>query len=193
VADIIEAKLIDLAAKITQVFTAPLTVANIVTNAPLVSAPAAFGFSELADLQGTLKKSNVKNLLLDGEYLARIANTPGFFQTAGTVGGDAGAWSKFGWDNIALNTDWSGAGANVRGCALAPSVIGIISGLPLNPPEGIPGNIVQMGSAQLPDVQKAIATYVWFSAQARTLFFTFDMIAGATLIDETAGRLIKSA
>jgi ATP-dependent Clp protease protease subunit len=192
IADIIEAKLIDLADKITQVFTAPITVANFVTNAPVISAPAAFGFSDLATLQGILKKTTVKNLLLDGEYIARVANQPGFFQMAGTVGGSAAAWRAYGWDNVALNTEWAGAGANVRGFGCGKNAIGIISGLPLNPPEGIPGNIVQTGVAQLPDVQKAIATYVWFDPSTRTLYFSFDMIAGATLIDETQGVLVKS-
>lgn len=193
VADIIEPKIIDLADAIIQCFTAPITVANFVTNAALVSAPAAFGFSDLATLQGQLKKVPVKNCLLDGEYIARIANVPGFFQGAGTVGGPTNAWSAYGWDNIALNTEWAGAGANVRGFACGKTAIGIISGIPLNPPEGIPGNIVQTGTAQLPDVQKAIGTYVWFDPSSRTLYFSFDMIAGATLIDETAGILIKSA
>lgn len=193
ISDLVEAKLIDLADKVTQVITAPITVANFVTNAPLIQSPGAFGFSDLATLQGQIKKFPIKNLLLDGEYQARIANTPGFFQSAGLVGGVANAWRAFGWENVAMNTEWSGAGANVRGFATAPQSIGIISGLPLNPPEGIPGNIVQTGVAQLPDVQKAIATYAWFSPQARTFFFTFDIILGATLIDETAGVLIKSA
>ena len=193
VADIVEAKLIDLADESTQILTAPITVANFVTNTPLIRAPAAFGFSDLSTLQGKLKKSPVKNLLLDGEYQAQIANTPGFFQMSGLVGGPAGAWKNYGWDNIALNTEWAGAGANVRGFACGKQAIGIIAGLPLNPPDGIPGNIVQTGIAKLPDVEAAIATYVWFSAQARTLFFTYDIILGATLLDETAGCLIKSA
>ena len=197
VADIIGKKQIDLAAKVTQVLTAPITTANFTTNAAVVSAPAAFNFSDLATLQGILKKTSIKNLLLDGEYLARIANTPGFFQPAGTVGGAGGGgmagWTKFGWDNIALNTDWSGAGSNVRGFACGQDAIGFISGLPLNPPEGIPGNIVQTGVAMLPDVNIGIATYVWFSAVSRNLRFSFDIILGASLVDETQGVLIKSA
>lgn len=197
VADIIEKKLVDLAAKITQVITAPITVANFTTNAALISAPAAFSFSDLATLQGQLKKTSVKNLILDGEYIARIANTPGFFQMSGTVAGTGGAgkaaWNAFGWDNIALNTDWSGAGANVRGLACGQDAIGIITGLPLNPPEGIPGNIVQTGVAQLTDVNIGVATYAWFSPSARTFFFTFDIICGASLVDELEGVLVKSA
>lgn len=197
VGDIVEKKLIDLAAKVTQVLTAPITVANFTTNAALVSAPAAFGLSDLATLQGQLKKTSVKNLILDGEYIARVANVPGFYQMAGTVGGAAngntGAWKAFGWDNIALNTDWSGAGANVRGFACGQDAIGFISGLPMNPPEGIPGNIVQTGVAMLPDVDLGVATYAWFSPSARTFYFTFDMILGASLVDELQGVLVKSA
>ncbi len=197
VADIIEKKLIDLAAKVTQTLTAPITVANFVTNTPQTSAPAAFSFSDLAALQGILKKTSVKNLILDGEYISRIANTPGFFQAAGTVGGAANgataAWRAFGWDNIALNTDWSAAGANVRGFACGQDAIGFISGLPIAPPEGIPGNIVQMGVVNLPDVNISIATYAWYNSGTRTFQFTFDVILGASLVDELQGVLIKSA
>lgn len=197
VADIIEKKLIDLAAKVTQVLTAPITVANFTTNAALVSAPAAFSFSDLATLQGQLKKTLVKNLILDGEYLARISNTPGFFQTAGNVGtstgSGSGAWRAFGWDNIALNTDWSGAGANVRGFACGQDAIGFISGLPLTPPEGIPGNIANVGTVMLPDVNIGIQTWAWWSNITRTYHFTFDLIIGATLVDELQGVLVKSA
>lgn len=197
VGDIIEKKLIDLAAKVTQVLTAPITVANFTTNAALVSAPAAFSFSDLATLQGILKKTSVKNIILDGEYLARIANTPGFFQMAGTVGGAAGngqgAWRAFGWDNMALNTDWSGAGANVRGFACGQDAIGFISGLPLTPPEGVPGGICQIGTAMLPDVNIAIQTHAWWSNITRTYHFTFDLVIGASLVDELQGVLVKSA
>jgi ATP-dependent Clp protease protease subunit len=185
IGDIIEKKLIDLAAKVT--------VANFTTNAPLVSAAAAFGFSDLATMQGVLKKCPTKNAILDGEYRARISNIPTNFQPTGTVGGPDESWQAYGWNRIALNTDWSGAGANVRGFAGGPEAVGIISGLPLNPPEGIPGNIVAMGVAQLPGVNLAIATYAWFSPSSRTFYFTYDIIAGATLLDETAGMLVKDA
>lgn len=193
IGDIIEKKLIDLAAKVTQVLMAPITVANFTTNGAVISAPAAFGLSDLANLQGILKKTLQKNLILDGEYIARIANTPGFFQPTGNGVNDPKGYTKFGWDNIALNTDWSGAGANVRGFGCGQDAIGIISGLPLTPPEGIPGNIVQQGVAMLPDVGIGIQTNVWFSPRYRTFWFSFDIILGATLVDETQGVLVKSA
>ena len=199
-ADLIEAKLGSLKSKIAQVATAPITVANFGTLAgttgaiaPLVLAAAAFGFGDLATLQGGLKKSGIKNVILDGEYIARIANTPGFFQAAGVVGGMEGAWKAFGWDLIALLTEWSGAGANISGFACNPQAIGIVAGLPLNPLEGIPGNVVQTGVAQLAGPDIAIATYLWMDANARTMRATYDIMLGATAVDTSAGILVKSA
>lgn len=198
-ADLIEAKLGSFRAKIAAVATAPITLANFGTLAgttgaidPVVSAPDAFGFSDLATLQGGLKKSVIKNVLLDGEYMARVSNTPSFFQQAGVVGGMKNAWSAFGWDLIALNTVWPAA-ENVRGFACNPQAIGLVSGLPLNPPEGIPGNVVQIGVAQLAGPDIAVATYLWFDANARTLRASYDIMLGASAVDKTAGIIIKSA
>jgi ATP-dependent protease ClpP protease subunit len=199
-ADLIEAKLGSLKSKIAQVVTAPITIGNFGTLAgttgailPLVSAPEAFGFSDLATLQGALKKSGIKNVILDGEYIARIANTPGFFQAAGIVGGMEGAWKAFGWDLIALLTEWSGAAANVRGFACNPQAIGVIAGLPLNPVEGIPGNVIQTGQAMLAGPDIAIATYLWMDANARTMRASYDLMLGAAAVDTSAGAIVKSA
>ena len=196
-ADLIEAKLSSLRSKIAQVVTAPITVANFGTTpgttgaiAPIISAPAAFGFSDLAPLQGALKKSPRKNLILDGEYIARIANSPGFFQATGTVGGMEGAWKAFGWDLIAMLTDWTGAGANIRGFACNPQAIGIVAGLPLNPPGA--EQVIQTGVAQLAGPDIAVATYLWMDANARTMRATYDIILGAVAVDKTAGALVKS-
>lgn len=189
--DLVENKLRDFASKIIQLATAPITVANFTTNAALTRAPGAFTWGDMQTIWGTLKKTNSKNALLDGEYLAKIINVPTQFQKTGVAPGTA--WSEFGWDNIALNTDFSGAGANVRGFACGKDAIGIISGMPLTPPEGIPGNTATVGSAQIPDVQIGIQTWVWFSLATRTMWFSYEIIFGASLVDETQGMLIKSA
>jgi hypothetical protein len=196
-ADLIEAKLNSLKSKIAHVVTTPMTEANFGTvpgttgaALPLLSSPEAFGLSDTATLQAALKKSGIKNLILDGEYIGRIANTPGFFQAAGTLGGMEGAWRAFGWDLIALLTEWQSAGPNVRGFACNPQAIGIIAGLPLNPVEG--QNVIQTGSAFLPGPDIAIATYLWMDANARTMRGTYDIMLGATPVDKTAGVLVKS-
>jgi hypothetical protein len=189
-ADLLEAKLGSFLSKIVQVVTAPITVANFSNFAPLVVPSASFGFSDLANLQGELQKSRVKNLILSGPYLSRISNTPGFFQKTGTLDGLENAWSGFGWDLVGLNTEWQAADPYVQGFANNPQAIGVIAGLPLNPPEG--NTVIQTGTAILPGVDAAVATYLWMDANARTMRATYDIMLGAALVDSTAGIIIKS-
>jgi hypothetical protein len=188
--DLVTAKLATLGAKVTQVIVTPITAANF-TATPVIIAPAAFGFSDMATLWGQLKKAAIKNLILDGEYLARIINNPTLFQATPVVPG-AGWKNVNGWDFVGLNTDWSAAGSNVRGFACDPQAIGVIQGLPLNPPEGIPGNTLMLGQFTLPGVDVSIATYVWFSLATRTLFASYDLMLGAAKLDATAGVVVAS-
>ncbi len=188
--DLITAKLGSFGSKIMQVATAPITAANFATLTALVRAPGAFGFGDLAVLWGQLKKANTRNIILDGEYLARLLNNPSFLKDAG--GRDGSQLSNFGWDYCGLNTEWAGADANVRGFACDPQAIGVISGLPLNPPGGIPGNIVQTGVAQIAGAGIGVATYLWYSPDTRTLFATYDIMLGSSLVDASAGVLVKS-
>jgi hypothetical protein len=188
-ADLIEAKLGSFLSKIVQVVTAPITVANFSTLAPLVVSPAAFGFSDLATLQGQLQKSRIKNVILAGPYIAHVSNTPGFFQQTGTIDGLEDAWRAFGWDLIGLNTEWSGADPYVQGFACNPQAIGVICGLPLNAPDN---NVIQTGTAVLPGLDVAIQTNLWMDANARTMRATYDIMLGAALVDASAGVIIKS-
>ena len=189
-ADLVEAKLGSFLSKIVQVVTAPITVANFCYNAPLTINSAAFGFSDAATLQAQLQKSKIKNLILAGPYIARLSNSPGFFQPAGTLGGLEDAWRAFGWDLIGLNTEWQGADPYVQGFACNPQAIGTIIGLPLNAAEG--QDVIQCGTAILPGPNIAIGTYLWMDANARTMRCTYDIMLGATLLDFTAGVIIKS-
>jgi hypothetical protein len=198
-ADMIEAKLGSFRAKLGSVVTAPITLANFGTSpgvtgaiAPVISAAAAFGFSDLAQLQAGLKRSSVKNLVLDADYIARISNSPSFFQPAGLLGGMKNAWSAFGWDLIAQNMIWP-LGENVVGFACNPQAIGIISGLPLTSPEGLPGNTLQTGVAELSGPDIAVQTYLWFDLGTRSLCGSYDIILGSSAIDKTAGIIVKSA
>jgi hypothetical protein len=188
-ADLIEAKLGSFLSKIVQVVTAPITVANFSINAPLVVSSAAFGFSDLANLQGQLQKSKIKNCLLSGQYLAQVSNTPGFFQKSGTLDGLEDAWRAFGWDLIGLNTEWTGADPYVQGFACNPQAIGVICGLPLNAAEN---NVIQTGTAVLPGLDVAIQTNLWMDANARTMRATYDIMLGAELVDASAGVIVKS-
>jgi hypothetical protein len=188
-ADLIEAKLGSFLSKIVQVATAPITVANFSQFAPLVVSSAAFGFSDLATLQGQLQKSRVKNVILAGPYLSQVSNTPGFFQRSGTLDGLENAWSAFGWDLIGLNTEWTGADPYVQGFACNPQAIGVICGLPLTTPDN---GVIQTAVANLPGLDVAIQVNLWMDANARTMRATYDLMLGAALVDASAGVIIKS-
>jgi ATP-dependent protease ClpP protease subunit len=175
---------------VTQAATAPITASNF-TATPVITSAAAFGLSDLATLQGQLQKSPTKNLILDGTYKARIANQPGFFQPTGTVGGGGDGWKPYGWDGIHLASNWAGAGANIKGFACAPQAIVRATGLPLNPPN-IPGGVFTTSTFEIPGAGCACAISMWFSLATRTMFISWDIIAGFAAADKTAGVVIAS-
>lgn len=177
--------------KVIEIATVPITTA-IFTNTPEISTAAAFNFNNLSSLQASLKKSPIKNLILDGSYVARIANTPAFFQTAGVVGGNTSAWRAFGWNLIAQNTDWTGAGTNVQGFACHPQAIVGITGLPLTPPN-IPGGILSQNTMTVPGLEIPVAVYSWFNPATRTMWCSYDIMLGVKEGDTSAGTLVTSA
>jgi len=93
----------------------------------------------MASAWGSLKKSSLKYAVLDGEYMARLVNSPVFYQATGTDSGE-GRWKLFGWDGVHQNTRWSGthSGAgdqNIRGFFCGPTALGVVAGLPLRIPK----------------------------------------------------------
>jgi ATP-dependent protease ClpP protease subunit len=193
--DLIEINVATFGNKIMQVATADITEANFANYAggSYISAPAAFGWSDMGLIWGALKKALRKHAILDGEYIAPLLNSPGSFQPG--LDGSANAVARsYGWDGVHLNTEWSGAGAGCRGFACDPQAIGAASGLPLTPTSpGIPGGILQESTVSLPELGITVAIYVWFSTSARTLFVSYDVMFGAAKLDTTAGIFIKAA
>lgn len=177
--------------KIIDVALAPVTAANF-TATPVISAPAAFGFSDSAYLQGQLQKADIVNLILDGTYLASLSNTPGFFQQAGTVFGSNTAWQAFGWNMICKNSRWTGAGNNIKGFACNPQALIGIMGLPLTPPNIGQGGIFNVETVTIPGLNISVAIYTWWDVNARTMWTSFDVMAGFALGDATAGILVAS-
>lgn len=186
--DLVTINTAQFANKVCEVATTPITAATF-TATPLISAPGAFGFSDMATLWGQLKKSTIKNLIIDGEYMARIINQPSLFQMPGVDTGNA--WAKFGWDVVALNTDWTAAGANIRGFACNPQAIAALSGLPLIPPN-IPGGVFASQVATVPGLEISYQVNTWFSLATRTMWCSFDIMFGATAADATAGIVVAS-
>jgi hypothetical protein len=194
--NLVDIKTAECADNILQVAFAPLALASFTTNTKIIRAAAAFTFGDMAQAWGELKKSPVKFAVIDGEYMARIINTPAFFQATGTQSGSEDGWSRFGWDGIFLNTNWSGthSGAGdqyIRGLFCNPQVMGAIAGLPLIPPN-IPGATLQESTIVVPDVNISIAAYSWFSLSSRTMNMSYDLMFGSALLDESAGVLLTS-
>jgi hypothetical protein len=177
------------ASTIQQAVNAVITTGNF-TATPLTSAPAAFGLSDLATLFGQLKKSDEKNLILDGSYFARIVNTPGFYQPTGTASG--AGWKPFGWDYIGECSEWTGAGAGVQGFACHPQAIAVAMGEPAEE-VNIPGNILSRETLMVEGLQIPVAFYQWFNPATRTMWCSFDLMFGASAADTTAGVIVKSS
>lgn len=175
---------------LTVLATAPITAANFLAT-PLIQTPSAFGLGDLATLQGQLQKSPIKNLILAGPYIARIANQPGFFQKTGQGLQDVGGYKPYGWDGIHLASNWSGAGNNIQGFASHPQAIVRATGLPLNPPN-IPGGVFTTSTFEVPGCSVACAMSMWFSLATRTMFVSYDIIGGFAAADLTAGVVISN-
>jgi hypothetical protein len=195
--NLIDVNIAALANKILAVAFSPLATGSFTSNAAIVRAAAAFSFSDMATAMGSLKKSPIKYAILDGEYAARIYNTPGFFQVTGTANGSQDAWQKFGWNGVYTNSTWSGthAGAddqNIRGLFCNPQVLGAIAGLPLTPPNAN-GAILQQSRILVPGVDISVECNSWFSLATRTQWMSYDIMFGAALLDESAGVLLTSA
>jgi len=189
--DLLTAKLASLGSKISQVIGNYLKTANFNTLAPVISVPGAFNFTNMSTAWGELKKANRKNIMLDGEYLAKIINNPAFLQATPVIPG-AGWKNVIGWDYVALHTEYSAAGANVRGFFGDEQALGIIAGLPLVDAPAIPGGILAQATGMLPGVNLPIAVYAWFNTSTRTYWASFDIMFGANVLDSTAGGLIAS-
>lgn len=194
-----------LADKILNVLFTPLTKANYGTIAAMVSAVSAFGWPNAATtgivnfpgtMWGKLKKSPIKNMVLDGEYFGQLINQPTYYQkTSDEAGVDN--WSTYGWDGIYLNTNWTGTptGDFTRGVFLNPQAIGAIAGLPLIPPSvgnPIPGSTLGTTTFMVPGVDVSVENYTWFSLSTRTLWTSWDLMFGSSALDTTAAGLLCS-
>lgn len=195
--NLVDIKVAECADNILKVAFGPLDTTTIVTNTKIIRAATSFSFSDMATASGSLKKSLIKYAVLDGEYMARIENSPVFYQATGTMNGASDGWMRFGWDGVFTNSNWTGthAGANdqhIRGLFCNPQVLGAIAGLPLNPPT-VPGNTLEVGSFTVPGCDVSVSVFSWFSLATRTFWMSYDLMFGSALLDESAGVLLTDA
>lgn len=111
-----------------------------------------------------------------------------------------------GFDAVYLNTDWSGAGANVYGFFGGPGALSVITGLPeqvpamfgeaiqqqvISVPLGGRGTINQ-GALANPTVQLLQTT--WLATATRTMWISYDWMQGSTANgDPNSGVVLLSA
>jgi hypothetical protein len=193
-ADLLEINIAVFADQIIQSATAPITAANFSTLPPYVQSAGNWGWPDMTNLWGLLQKSPIHNIILRGDYLAKILNVPAYFQKTGDTGSNAGsAWAPFGWDNVALNTNWTGADANVTGFACNPQAIGCLAGTPLTVKIASGMGGIDWEDFKINGVDLVVRHYTWFSLATRTLWHSFDSVFGASLLDATAGNIIRSS
>jgi hypothetical protein len=169
---------------------APISSENLATIVTRNSD--AFTLGDMATAWGALKKSSIKYAVLDGEYMARIINSPVFYQETGVESGSG--WKLMGWDGIFLNSRWSGthAGAgdeNIRGIFCNPQVLGVVAGVPMR----VPNPTLVTKIFTIPQLDLSVALNVWFSLATRTIWASYDAMIGVALLDASAGLLLKSA
>src|SRR5205823_2084552 len=117
-------------------------------------------------------------------------NTPTQFQLTGN---GPGSYRMFGWDQIALNTDWTGAGTSVRGVALNPQAVAGVMGLPVAPPDVAGSGVFNMTSFVVPGPNISVALYRWFNPASRIMWMSYDLMAGFVAGDTSSAVLITSA
>jgi len=168
------------------IFT-PITDSNFATA--VTRGDLAFTWGDMQTARGALKKSPVKNAILDGEYMARIGNAPVFYQRTGTQSGEGQGWRAFGWDGVYECSRWSGAGANIRGFFCGQTALGVLAGLPLTGANAT----LESKVFTLPGLELSVQANTWFSLKTRSMFASYDLVLGTSLLDRTCGFLLKSA
>jgi ATP-dependent Clp protease, protease subunit len=168
---------------ISDVVTALMIAANF-GAATVIGAAAAFSTSGLPAIFALAKNYMIRNLILDGDYIARLIPADKFKFDVNF----GGAFSAF--DGLFMNNKWTGGVANLVGFVCDPRAIAVASGLPESGP---PGEFISQGSAVSDDLGLTVQTNEWFSRGGRVNWASFDVMFGAAVGDGTAAENLVSA
>jgi hypothetical protein len=192
--DLMERNAQALADSLIGVALTPVQVANFPT--PIVRSSASFSWSDMQVAWGSIKKSPIKNAVLDGEWLSKLVNVPTFVQRTGDGTAETAetGWKAFGWDSIFLNTNWSGtpAGDHIVGLFANPQAVVCLAGLPLAEPFLADVRTLSRRNFELPGLKLNVSLYSWFSLSSRTWWASYDCMFGSALCDTTAATLLTS-
>lgn len=174
----------NLADKISDVVTA-LMVAGTYGAATNIGLAAAFGAGDLAAVLTLAKDYPKSSLLLDGGHLAYLLPVD---KTSFKIG-EQGA---FGFDLIAAQNRWTSAEANACGFVCSPAAIAVCAGVPATAP-GAAGAGLTSRTFTIPGLELTVQHNQWLNTGTRALWNSFDVMFGAGVGDETAGRILVSA
>lgn len=144
-------------------------------------ASAAFGYSDLNYIWGSLAKASRKYAIIASPYKAKLLRTS-----------MEGLQTPDGWNGLFVNDYWTGATANTQGFFCHPQAIGAKIGVPATPPNAGGAGLTQ-STISIPGLGAAVQMSSWFSTSTRSDWFTLDTVLGAAVLDATAGRILKSA
>lgn len=148
-------------------------------------ASAAFSWSDLNTIWGSLSKAPTKGAILASAYVAKLLPT-----TRESLNALEGV--PTGWNTLSVNDYWTGATANTQGFFCHPQAIGAVMGVPATPPTAGSGGLSQ-STISIPGLGAVVQMNTWFNTATRSDWFTLDTVLGAAVVDATAGRILKSA
>lgn len=180
--DIAAAEAAKFADSLNDVVMALITEANF-GNAAVTSSAAAFGDEELRTLYGALKKSDIKNVMLESDYYARFLRTDAL-----SLGAAPG---RVGFTGFYENTKWDAAGASVVGFACNPQAIAIATGMPIIAPP-VRALMTEVREVVIPGINLPVTFTLGANLQNRSIFASMETMIGAAVGDSTAGKIVKS-
>lgn len=194
---LVDINLQNFANKIVDVAFAPFTTTNF---SNITVAQASLVGANLKTAWAAIAKNQQKNLILDSTAYSTLLPT----SLTTEIGPRPGL---AGFDNVYLNTRWTGAGTNIYGFAGGPGAVAMVAGLPetvaseefaglaleqttITIPLGGRGTLNQ--GAEGPSMQVMVST--WLSVATRTRWVSYDAMFGAAATGDTnSGILFKSA
>ncbi len=182
-AQLVDINLQNFANKIMDVAMTPI---NGVSFVNFIEAAATFSATNLKSLFAAGAKLPTKNILLDGSYYAQFL--PASLTTE--IGPKKGL---AGFDNFYLNTRWNGAGTNVLGFVGGPQSLAYVAGLPVMDDEtrsDINATPIQVKISD--SVTMTVLASTWLSRATRLRWASLDVMFGASVLDNTGCRVIKS-
>lgn len=166
---------------------APVTNANF--GADVVDVVStSFGTDDLVDIWAACKDFPIKNLWLDGSYVAELipTNTQSFNVS------QMGFQGAFGFDSIKVHNRWSGAGTNIIGFCAADAAIAVGTAFPRLDAlvTSIAGAQIESVNVTVEHINLPVQFNVWVNTAGRVAWASMDVMLGAAAADTNCGKVV---